>query len=70
MVRLIIICLVFFAGIVATQGFNRVSNDLDVVKCGPYKPGWTTLAAYEDGELICVYRQQEWPQKTHSGRAV
>ena len=70
MARIILICLVFMAGIAATESFNRYSHHLDVIECGQFKPGWTTIIAYDDGDLICVYRQQDWPQKTISGRNV
>lgn len=70
MARIILICFVFMAGIVATEAVKKVNHQLDVIECGQFKPGWTTLAAYEDGELICIYRQQDWPQRTISGRNV
>jgi hypothetical protein len=64
-----LIGLVFVAGVMGTEYFKRYGTYLDELKCGIYKPGWTTVVAYDDGELICVYRQQDWPQKTHSGRS-
>lgn len=70
MKQIIVACLIFGAGIIGTEAFHRYSHIVDVVQCGQYRPGWTTIVAYEDGELICVYRQQDWPQKTHSGRSV
>jgi hypothetical protein len=69
MKQLILICFVFVAGVMATEYGKQYSTYLDTLECGVYKPGWSTVVAYEDGELICIYRQQDWPQRTHSGRA-
>lgn len=70
MLRIILICFVFIAGIAATEAVKQYSHHLDVLECGVYKPGWSTHVTYDNGDLICVYRQQEWPQRTHSGRNV
>jgi hypothetical protein len=67
---LFMICMCFAAGVVATDYSKRYALFLDELDCGTYKAGWSTHVTYEHGEVICVYRQQQWPFRTHSGRNV
>lgn len=65
----LVLILVFAFGIAIGDVYNRYvvwSNEYD---CG-YKPGFTTLVTEDDGEVICIYRQNSYPFKTTSGRAV
>lgn len=67
--RNLVLILVFAFGIVIGDVYNRIRIDIHTVDCG-VKPGYTTLVTEDDGEIICIYRQNSWPFKTNSGRHV
>lgn len=67
--RNLLFVLIFGLGVLATEAFHRSLDIVDTASCGT-KPGHTTLITKDDGDLICIYRQNGWPFKTTSGRDV
>jgi hypothetical protein len=67
--RNFVMILLFVFGILVGDVYNKLLNDIHMSDCGT-KPGHTTLVTHDDGELICIYRQNGYPFKTQSGRHV
>ena len=67
--RHLVLILVFIWGFAVGDVYNKRMNDMHTLNCG-IKPGYTTLVTEEDGEIICIYRQNSYPFKTQSGRNV
>lgn len=61
--------LVLVFGILIGDGYHKIITEIQTGDCG-VKPGHTTLVTEDDGEIICIYRQNGWPFKTTSGRNV
>jgi hypothetical protein len=67
--RNLVLVLVFAFGIVIGDVYHKFVVDMQTSDCGS-KPGFTTLVTEDDGEVICIYRQNGYPFKTNSGRHV
>lgn len=67
--RHLVMALLFVFGVLVGDVYNKLLTDIHVGQCGT-KPGHTTLVTQDDGEIICIYRQNGWPFKTTSGRSV
>lgn len=57
----------FVAGMWVSLQVAVFTNYFHRISCGD-QLGYTTLASYEQDELICVWRQNSYPFKTLSGR--
>lgn len=67
--RHFVMTLLFVFGILVGDVYNKLMDDIHLGQCG-FKPGHTTLITHDDGDLICIYRQNTYPFKTQSGRSV
>jgi hypothetical protein len=67
--RNFVMILLFVFGILVGDVYSRIVHDMKISDCG-FKPGHTTLVTEDNGDLICIYRQNGYPFKTQSGRHV